>query len=532
MDIAGATRLNRRQVFYDQLNHPGLATSQRQQATLHYHTPVKPEGKQGLSLAEPARKAGNFLNHVIFGSNQLHFKQGSSRLEKAGVVAGQINYSAQKASSLALLGMRMACMGHEIKTGHYSIPNEGFHRSLKAFVGISVVIDALTFFKSAGSSLLQVVKDARSHHSRVTTQQLLSGYDPESRSFATNNDENTHRAKKLLSGTRSDNARSVAQVTLDRLTEVAGIAQQGAELVNSGLVVSACKVTARMLPGLGIALSAISTINAGIKTASQISALNNLAKAKAATKDPLLTSLAKHIKQERSINARKNLANTAVNLAGTAVSIGLTSTGIGAPAAYIATGAVGAGVCVGSSLFSAWHNRKLNQSREQAGKQILSKDALTSMADSNIGIAEKAFLKRLRESSGKELKESVEFLRTFGLTENTIKKLQLAPEPVAIKTLRDVLFQDKVKFKGLQLRQTAATLSHVVGLTTLAKKVKAGTAWLVEKLKPDQKTQSGKSISQPPAVKKEWFQHNQNLPESRRRTLACVSQYQKRMFRP
>ena len=102
---------------------------------------------------------------------------------------------------------------------------------------------------------------------------------------------------------------------------------------------------------------------------------------------------------------------------------------------------------------------------------MASRESLTGLARTNIGVAERAFLLRLRTAEGEELKESIRFLRNFGVTDNTIKKLQLAPEKAALKTLQGVLYRDKVKCKGLQLKQTAKSLSHVAGFTALGKRI-------------------------------------------------------------
>ena len=222
--------------------------------------------------------------------------------------------------------------------------------------------------------------------------------------------------------------------------------------------------------------------------------LNNLAKAKAATDDPLLKALAGHIKQERTILARKNLANTAVGVVFTGVTIGLAASGVGAPAGLIAAGAISAATGLGTMAFDLYHNRKLAKAREGSESLMASQESLETLAKDNIGVAEKSFLHRLRTADGKALADSVEFLRNFGVTDNTIKKLQLAPEKVAIKTLQKVLYQDKVKFKGLQLKQTAKTLSHIVGFTALGKRIKAGTLWLAAKLRPQRKEQRVQGI--------------------------------------
>ena len=70
------------------------------------------------------------------------------------------------------------------------------------------------------------------------------------------------------------------------------------------------------------------------------------------------------------------------------------------------------------------------------------------LAEKNIGVAEQLFLMRLRFSVGDELKEAVNFLREFGVTDKTIAKIQLAPEDEALKALQSVIYNDKLKFKS------------------------------------------------------------------------------------
>ncbi|MGI9278268.1 MAG: hypothetical protein ACR2PX_01365 [Endozoicomonas sp.] len=470
---------------------------------------VCPQGKQNLSLSDPPNRTRNLAANILFGKNQIHFDKGSNKTDKATVVAGQARHVAGKASYLTLLGMKMAKMHQKATTGTYKIPNEGFNRSYRAFEGINIAVQGLVFIKSAGETVYNAVRDIAAHGRRKETQELLEDYDPEKRSFKSgdNHRERHERLQTLVGKKGSDLSRSKGQIVLDRLTQVAGLSEQATDITHSAMLMaeSTSKIAARAVPGLGIALTAINTIYSAVRTGSQVSALNNLAKAKSATKDPLLTALSGHIKQERTFQARKHLASTAVNLAMTGVTIGLTASGAGAPAAFIGAGAAAGAVSVGSLAMTAWHGRKLAKAREKSDLLMQSGRSMESLTKENIGVAEKAFLTRLRSSDGKELKEAVKFLRDFGLTDNTIKKLQLGPEQTALKTLKKVLYQDKVKYKGLQLKQTAKTLSHVVGLTALAKRIKSGTLWLMAKLKPqDQKAvvQSvGDSLADPPAIK-------------------------------
>ena len=69
--------------------------------------------------------------------------------------------------------------------------------------------------------------------------------------------------------------------------------------------------------------------------------------------------------------------------------------------------------------------------------------------------------------------------------------------------LRKSLYSDKVKFKGLQLKQTVKTLAHVSALTALGRRIKAGTQWLKAKLMQNRQTDGinpvGHSIFYEPA---------------------------------
>ena len=103
---------------------------------------------------------------------------------------------------------------------------------------------------------------------------------------------------------------------------------------------------------------------------------------------------------------------------------------------------------------------------------------LESLARENIGVAEKAFLRRLRHAQGHELLESVTFLRHLGVSGTMIRKLQLAPEDIALSTLQKLLYNDKLNFKGLSLRQSAESLSHILGISALGKRIKSGSLWL------------------------------------------------------
>lgn len=451
------------------------------------HLPIQPQGQQNLSLSHTPSKAIRLAEQALFGSNQIHFAKGASKADKAGVVIGQTRHIAGKASYLALLGTKLAKMGQKVTHGTYKIPGESFARATTSLEGINLASHGLSFIKEGGETLYHAIKDIAAHKSRKETQQLLKNFDAETRSFkaTTNAVDDENKARELLGKKGSDLSRSKGQIALDRLTQASGLVEHAGEITYSSLLFAetASKGAAQALPGVGIAVAAISTVHSAIKTAKQVVALNNLASAKAATKDPLLKALAGHIKQERSIHARKSLIGTALGATTTGISIGFAASGAGAPAALLVAGSIGAAVSVGSSIHGALHSRKLAKAREAAADLLDSSEPLSSLAKQNIGVAEKAFLDRLRIAEGQELKEAVSFLRNLGVSDNTIKKLQLAPYCSAMKTLRKTLYEDKVKFKGLQLAQTGKTFLHITGLSALGKKIKSSSRWLAAKLK-------------------------------------------------
>ncbi len=468
--------------------------------------PVQPQGSQNKSLTSPSSTALKLADKVIYGSNQVYFTKGSNKADKVGVVAGQIRTVAEKANSVALYGLKATKLWNKFKNDNYKMPTESMSRAFYALQGISIATEGLSFIKSAGSSTFNAVRDIAAHKNRTETQKLLEQYNPETRALEGGDSQNLDRLKSQLAKGGPDLARTKKQTAVDRLTDVKNVALKALNVSGSALLLAegTSKAAAQVAPGVGAAISAVSTIHSAIKTGVQVAALNNLAKAKAVTNDPLLKALAGHIKQERTILARKGLINTAIGAATTGASIGFAASGAGAPVGLIVAGAIGAASSVGMLAYDAYHNRQLAKAREQSADIEADATSLVSLAQSNIGVAEKAFLSRLRTSTGTELTESVAFLRKLGVTETTIKKLQLAPEKTALQTLQNVLYKDKLKFKGLQLKQTAKTLLHVSGLTALGKRIKAGSQWLKGKLSGQLRktttSTAGQSLFWQPAV--------------------------------
>ncbi len=452
-------------------------------------TLVRHQGQQGFSIKSAASAGIKLADNIVYGNNSFHFANDSSTLDKAATVIGHGRLAGGVIHSLAQLGST---------TGAIVDGASGFMKSFQVLKGIGLASDGLAFFKEGARDGWQAIKDIASHKKRGETQQLIQQWQAESGRFS-GSAKDEQRLRELSENKGVDLTRSRGKTALDHLTNLKDLAVRGLGITSSSLVLAeqASSVAAKALPGVAIAASSIAAIQSGIRSGIQIAALNNLSSAVSKTDDGLIKALAGHIKHERTINARKNLIQTGVNVAGVGVSAALAASAAGAPAALIAAGALSTATAISTMAFEGLHNRKLAKAREQARQLLSLGHPLQSIAKSNIGVAERAFLMRLRSSQGQDLKTAVVFLRDLGVTENTIKKLQLAPEGVALKTLQQTLYKDKLKFKGLMLKQTGKTLLHVSGLTTLGKKIKAGHQWLSGKLFGLRQTHIGLSVKHP-----------------------------------
>ena len=439
---------------------------------------IHPQGQQSRSISEASLSGLKIAKNIAFGSNQFHFAKGSSKADKAATAVGQARTVGGVINTVLLFTKRAAAI-----SGSAATKTAEYTRSLQALQGIALATQGLTFAKEAANGSWTAIKDIAAHKKRGETQQLLKSWNADTRIFE-GPKEDEQRLQELAGNKGADLTRSRKKAAADRLTDLKDLAITGLGITTSSLLVaeSLSSTAAKALPGVAIAASTISAIHSGIRSGIQVAALNNLANAEKKTDDPLLKALASHIKKERTNRARKHLANTAVNTFSAGASIALAASGVGAPAALVAAGALGTATSIGTMAFDALHNRKLAKTREKAAEMMTLGQPMESMAKESIGVAERAFLMRLRSSQGKELKASIAFLHNLGVAENTIKRLQLAPEAAALKTLQKVIYNDKLKFKGLMLKQTGKTILHISGLTTLGKRIKNGSLWLSGKL--------------------------------------------------
>ena len=466
-------------------NNPHKKRGKFQPSSGPSHT-VTPVGRQRTSLPSVSNNQVNFSRDVKFGRHQLSSHRPQRKIAKASKQLPSIRTVLSYAHSATLHTINSLHLGSIMHTGA-TISNKHFIQSFKLFRGIGVATQSLSLITQSGKTGIQAIRDISAHRSRTTAQELLKEYDPETRTL-TSKEHAKSKLQKLKELLKTDNgrlARTKTQIALDRFIEIKTMFVVLANLVESALLLTArfTSVVGPALPGAGVAASSITFIKSAITSGVQIVALNNLASAQAATKDPLLLSLAGHIKQERSIKARQELISASISALSAISNTGAAFIGPGALAGIIIAGGLSIGSAIGTQAFNAYHARKLNKQRKLQFPLPQDSSALSNLAKNNIGVAERAFLQRLRKSTEEELKESVVFLRNLGVAESTIKQLQLAPEKVAMTKFKEILYQDKLKYKGLQLKQTGKTFLHVTGANALGRCMKTSSRWLAHKVK-------------------------------------------------
>ena len=423
----------------------------------------------------------------ITSFNRKKNKKNSIML-KAKKVSAILNVGTAIYSKIAYFTFLGARVVKVLRGTSSSAANKGLGQSLNILGHFNFVGECISFIKSSGSVIKNSIIDVSFNRKRRKSRQLLSKFNADTRDIhcGESSKVNELRLKSLMSEKATDLSKSKSQITNNRIAQAARGSHQVLCLAYTGLSLAKESevITKKILPGLGLAVAVVDTIKSVVNTASQIRALNNLAKARSASKDPLLMALSGHIKNERTLNARVHLVETVLNSASTSLNAALTFTGVGSSAGFVATGIFSAAFLVGNAAFKKWRDRKFKKKRDHADYLFKLGRSMDGLASKNIGVAEKIFLDRLQNGSGADLAEAVKFLRDFGIKDARIKKIQLEPEDVAIDDLRNALYHDKVSYKGVYLKQTIKNIFHVLGIGKLGGKIKAGTLWLRDKLSP------------------------------------------------
>jgi len=462
---------------------------------------VSPSGHQNISLSDSTTTPIKFSHHTSFDTDYFKKSKYARVVRKSDKHLPSIKTVLQHVHKTALHGVNSLHLSSIIRRG-VTITNKNFSRSFKLLRGIGVATQGLAILQEIGSTTLLATRHIAAHHDRTKIKSLLKSYNPETRALGTGQQakQDLKTAKALLQK-KDQLARTKKQVFFDLTLRIKQIFVTASGLVESSLLLAArfTSTVAPVLPGVSIVVSSVAFIKSAISTGTQVAALNNLASAAAATKDPLLAALSGHIKQERSIKARQHLINTSINALSSAANIGTAFT----PAALsgiIASGALAIGSAIGTEAYNTYHNRKLKKQRNRPAPLPQNLSTLLPLAHKNIGIAETLFLHRIRNEDGETLKESVAFLRNLGVTESTIQRLQLAPKAAATKLLQETIYKNKLVFKGLQLKQTGYTFLHITGISAFGKKIKAGSRWLANKIKTQSTLRSaGYSLTEAPS---------------------------------
>ena len=311
----------------------------------------------------------------------------------------------------------------------------------------------LGFLVGSASEASSIVGELSRKERRKQTQALLKEFNPEDRTFSGDSDlEKLRQLRDLISYKKNDLSRSNRRLAADHVDNAKILTETGLNATYFGVVTawySGSQIAIKAFPGVAIVANSVALANSSYNTGKHIITLNNLAKADAASNDPLLHALSEHIRNERSIGARKALLDTAVNTANLGVSIGFAASGAGSGALFFVSGGFGLINAAGQGAFDHVHNKGLKKQRAESDLLIgHSKKSREQLAQENIGVAEKLFLYKLRFSSGEELKESVDFLRGLGVSDKIIAKIQLEPETDALKTVQKTIYKDRVQFQS------------------------------------------------------------------------------------
>ncbi|WP_194944714.1 hypothetical protein [Limnohabitans sp. 2KL-3] len=326
--------------------------------------------------------------------------------------------------------------------------------------------------------------------------------------------------KELMNAKGADRSRTQGQAVCDRLTQLKDITISNSQAAN-GILSTVGKTAvkaalgdsiSKAVPGVGAAVTFVAAGHATWKAAVNISALNNVRLAEDNAKDDLwLKAISSHIKQERLHNSRTNLANAAANAVSGSLQTASLAAGPGAPAALVVAGLCGTaltvGVAIGVTAFEIGHKATLAKRREGAEGKLkdfqtqLQQDGadkaklMASLSDgSNIGLAEFALMKRLRSSEPKERAAAVKFLTDFGLSKNTIIKLQTKDMKSAMDAMQNALYSEKVNLSWKGLSYTVGSVGRVLGIVQAVNAAKKGLTFLADKITESVTPRQGSGI--------------------------------------
>ncbi|WP_194944732.1 hypothetical protein [Limnohabitans sp. 2KL-3] len=354
----------------------------------------------------------------------------------------------------------------------------GIGTALDASWGITGVVGTAKETVQLGLLLAQ---DAAAHSDRKEFEGLVRDFDPASGKFRTGpnqsleeNPKALERMEALVNKSGADRTQSRLQVAGDRFAKIKDVSVGTVAVVSSAISLAGGTV-----PGLGVVTASAYAAGAIWKSGNNIVALNNATLAGNNAKgDEVLESITEHIKQERTVQSRKNLMTATLNTASLAAQVAALGTGVGAPI----TAAIGAASTASTLAIIAYdgiHNRKLNKDREkfgsaeawtaakaQQGTQL--KETLTR--PENRGLAERALIDRLRNGTDEQKARAVQYLSNFGLTNQKITQLRLTSDPEkALGQLQKALYSENVKISWAGFKAgSGESFLRITGLHALS----------------------------------------------------------------
>lgn len=354
----------------------------------------------------------------------------------------------------------------------------GIGKALSASWGITGAVGTAKDTVQLGISLAQ---DVAAHADRKEFEGLVRDFDPASGKFRTgpnqsleDNPKALERMEELVNTSGADRTQSRLQVAGDRFAKIKDVSVGTVAVVSSAISLAGGSV-----PGLGVVTASAYAANAIWKSGNNIVALNNVTLAGNNAKgDEVLESISEHIKQERTVQSRKNILTATLNTASLAAQVAALGTGVGAPI----TAAIGAASTASTLAIIAYdgiHNRKIGKDREkfgnaeawsaaktQQGAQL--KETLTR--PENRGLAERALLDRLRNGTDDQKARAVKYLSDFGLTNQKITQLRLTSDPEkALEKLQKALYSENVKISWAGFKAgSGESFLRITGLHALS----------------------------------------------------------------
>lgn len=313
---------------------------------------------------------------------------------------------------------------------------------------VATVASGLNTASAAKSFIKNVAADFQARSARSELSEQLEGYDALGDDMTA---EQRAKASELVEKHGAAVLDSHKDATIARLTDLKRLALAGQETTFGSLAWAGVKSAA----GVGIAASAVRTVDSAYKVSTGTAAISTLrAAVKKSGEHPTLMALAKHAEKERVFKGRTDLAAATLSAVSTGLQAAVAVSG--GPAGLLigkaATDAVSAAAGLGLTARAMAHQTALGKKEADAvaAFETLRPETSEGVAAmfGNKGLAERQALYMLRHGSPEDRKAVVTFLKTFGLGDKVIFGLSVMKEGDALELLQRKLYHDAVDTKA------------------------------------------------------------------------------------